>query len=232
ARRLGRNQRDPPALKTYVIYDYLVAARFRRDLELKPSEDLDTAIDTFLQAHATQPVARNLRNDWLTSLANRHRWDWFLPRSGDVTSVPLICERFQGRLATGDTKGLAAEALAKWSLPQKQPPECDSVFGWLRQQGLLTPALAEARVRAALSADNPRLARDFLPDVPADKSAPLLLWAQLLDNSKNTLTNLAATPTAAVEPEALVAGFDHLARTDSASALSFLPKLLTRPDIT
>src|SRR5882757_11506151 len=109
-------QPDSPALQAYVIYDYLVAARFRRDLELKPGADLDAAIDTFLQAHTGQPVARNLRIDWLTSLANRQRWDWFLPRAGEVTSPALICDRLQGRLATGDTKGLAAEALARWNL--------------------------------------------------------------------------------------------------------------------
>jgi soluble lytic murein transglycosylase len=223
---------DSPALQAYVIHDYLIAARLRRNLELKPSEDLDSNVDLFLQAHTGQPVAKNLRNDWLTSLANRGRWDWFLPRAGDVSTPPLICDRLQGRLATGDTKGLAAEVLGRWSLPQKQPPECERVFTWLRQQGLITPALAEARTRAALTADNPRLAREFMVDVPADKSAPLLQWAQLLDASKNALSNLAANPTATVEPEALVAGFDHLARGDAASALALLPKLLSRPDMT
>jgi soluble lytic murein transglycosylase len=283
-------QPDSPALQGYVIYDYLTVARFRRDLDLKPSDDLDTAIDAFLQEHAGQPVARNLRIDWLTSLANRRRWDWFLPRANDVTSPPLVCDRLQGRLATsvtsdtqqgtaltqgpGGTQGaaatqrpagtrgtsatsgptgmqgsaatqeatgtqgsaaiqaLAAEALTRWSLAQKQPPECDPVFGWLRQQGLLTPALAESRTRAALAADNAHLARDFVVDVPAEKAAPLLQWALLLDSSKAALTTIAASPTAPVEPVALLAGFDHLARADSVSALALLPKLLARPDMT
>ena len=225
-------QPDSPALQAYVIYDYLTAARFRRDLDLKPTDDLDTAIDAFLQAHTGQPVARNLRIDWLTSLANRRRWDWFVPRAADVASASLLCDRLQGRLATGDIQGLASEALTRWSLPQKQPTECDSVFAWLRQQGLLTPALAESRTRAALAADNPRLAREFALDVPTEKAAPLLQWAQLLDSSKAALTAIAANPTASVEPVALVAGFDHLARADSSSALALLPKLLARPDMT
>src|SRR2546430_526826 len=84
---------DTPTLRAYVIYDYLVAARFRRDLDLKPGEELDTEIDAFLQARTGQAVARNLRTDWLTSLANRRRWDWFLPRAADVTSASLICDR-------------------------------------------------------------------------------------------------------------------------------------------
>lgn len=65
------DQQDSPALQAYVIYDYLLAARLRRDLEQKPSDELDAAINGFLEAHAGQPVARNLRNDWLASLASR-----------------------------------------------------------------------------------------------------------------------------------------------------------------
>jgi soluble lytic murein transglycosylase len=232
-------QADSSALQSYVIYDYLTVARFRRDLDLKPSDELDAAIDTFLQAHAGQPVARNLRIDWLTSLANRRRWDWFLPRATDVTTPALICDRLQARLATtADTQGttdmqaISAEALARWSLAQKQPSECDPVFSWLRQQGVLTPALAETRTRAALAADNPRLAREFVVDVPADKAAPLLQWAQLLDSARTALATIAANPTTPVEPTALAAGFDHLARADSVAALAVLPRLLTRPDMT
>src|SRR6202011_1626994 len=152
---------DSPALEAYPIHEYLVAARLRRDLVKKPDGDLDTAIDAFLQAHAGQPVTRSLRRDWLASLAQRRRWDWFLPRAADVTDPLLVCDRLEGRLVTGDTVGLGAAVLARWSLPQRQPAECNAVFAWLRQQNLVTPALAENRARAALAADNPRLAREF-----------------------------------------------------------------------
>src|SRR5450631_4345045 len=90
---------DSPALEAYSIHDYLVAARFRRDLIKKPDEALDAAIDEFLPAHAGQPVARALRHDWLASLAQRRRWDWFLPRSLDATDPVLVCQRLEGRRA-------------------------------------------------------------------------------------------------------------------------------------
>ena len=276
------DQPDSPALQAYVIYDYLLAARFRRDLELKPGDDLDAAINAFLEAHAGQPVARNLRNDWLTSLASRRKWDWFMPRATEVTTPPLICYRLQGKIAAladmpgatavpsaadqpqlgaapagavtqpppaaggsrgepsptvaaqanATTQAIVAEVLTRWSLAQKQPPECDPVFAWLRQQGAITPALAETRTRAALAADNPKLAREFAVDVPPDRAAPLLQWAQLLDSSKAALTTLASAPMTPVEPAALTGGFDHLARADSTTALALLPKLLARPDMT
>ena len=199
---------DSPALDAYVIHEYLVAARLRRDLALTPSEDLDNRIDAFLRSHAGEPVIRALRHDWLSSLADRQRWGWFLARSADATDPQLVCDRIAGRLATGDTAGLAPDALVRWSTPQKQPDECNVVFAWLRTQGLLTAALAESRTRAALSADNPRLAREFVADVPE------------------------LNPNMPVEADALVAGFNRLSFSDFTAASTLLPALLKRPDIT
>ncbi|HEY0746961.1 MAG TPA: transglycosylase SLT domain-containing protein [Steroidobacteraceae bacterium] len=223
---------DSPALQNYAIYDYLVASRLRRDLTSRPDENLDAAADTFLRDHGGQPVARGLRKDWLTSLAQRRRWDWFLPRSFDVVDPPLVCDRLQARLATNDTQGLAAAALIRWTLPQKPAPECAEVFAWLRQQGLLTPALAETRTRAALSADNPRLAREFAADVPLSQRAPLLQWSDLLESPRPALNVLATHPSLSVEAEALAAGFDKLSRSEAGFALEILPQLLAREEIT
>lgn len=222
---------DSQALRSYVIYDYLLAARLRRDLDLRPGDELDAAIDLFLSAHPRQPVSKALRHDWLASLAERRRWDWFLPRSTDLTEPALICDRLQGRLETGDLKGLGPDVLVRWNVPQKQPKECDSVFAWLRQQNLISPALAEVRTRAALAAENPRLAREFAADLPPAAAAPLLLWAQMLENPKPTLNALAANPKSAVEIDALDAGVNRLSRSDPGSALGLLPRLLSRPDM-
>ena len=222
---------DSAALRAFPIYDYLVAARLRGKLTWTPGEELDPAIDAFLRAHEGQPVARALRHQWLASLAERRRWDWFLPRSQDVTDPALICDRLQGRMATGDTDKLAADALARWNLAQRPPVECATVFAWLHAQGLVTPAMQEARARAALAADNPSLAREFIAEVPAERSAPLRQWLQLLESPRPTLTALAETPAATVDAEALLAGFVRLSNTDSASASALLPSLLARPDL-
>src|SRR5258708_12817290 len=62
---------DSPALEAYAIHDYLVAARFRRDLIKKPDEGLDKAIDQFMQPHPGQPVPPGLPPAWLPSLPHR-----------------------------------------------------------------------------------------------------------------------------------------------------------------
>jgi soluble lytic murein transglycosylase len=219
---------DSPALERYAIHDYLVAARLRRDLNSSADENLDATIDAFVRSHTSQPVSRGLRRDWLASLAQRRRWDWFLPRSADVTDPVLVCDRLSARLATGDTEGLAAVALTRWTAAQKPPAECADVFAWLRQQGLLSPALAESRTRAALTADLPRLAREFAADVPLSRRSELLQWSDLLDSPKSALNVLATHPSLAAEPEAVASGFDKLSRSDPAYALDLLPKLLLR----
>ena len=234
-RRVRTNAPEPPdssALKEYPIYEYLLAARLRRDLADSPGDEIDRSVDGFLRAHTGQPVTHALRHQWLASLAERRRWDLFLPRSADLTDPALICDRLAGRLATGDTDGLADEALVRWSLPQRPPQECSGVFAWLRTQELLTPALEEARVRAALLAGNAPLTRDFAAAVPAQRRAPLLQWIGLLEAPKESLDRLAATPGLPVEPEALVAGFTRLAHADSAAASDLLPPLLARSDMT
>jgi hypothetical protein len=134
---------DSAALKAFPIYDYLVAARLRRDLALTPNEDLDAVIEAFLSVREGQPVTRALRRQWLASLAQRRRWDLFLPRSAGLTDPALICDRLQGRLETGDTERLAADTLARWSLVQRPPVECATVFAWLHTQGVVTPLVQE-----------------------------------------------------------------------------------------
>ena len=56
------------------------------------------------------------------------------------------------------------------------------MFAWLHAQGFVTPALQEARARAALAADNPSLAREFVAEVPAERSARCGQWLQLLES--------------------------------------------------
>jgi soluble lytic murein transglycosylase len=223
---------DSPALEQYAIHDYLVAARLRRDLAVGANDNLDVAIDAFLRAHAGQPVTRGLHRDWLASLAQRRRWDWFLPRSADVADPAFTCARLEGRLSTNDTQGLSAAALIRWMVPLKAPAECADVFAWLHQQGLLTAALAENRTRAALSADAPRLAREFAAEVPLDRRAALLQWSDLLDSPRSALNVLATHPALTVEPEALASGFEKLARAEPGVALDLLPSLVARDGMT
>ncbi|MFO1465046.1 MAG: transglycosylase SLT domain-containing protein [Steroidobacteraceae bacterium] len=222
---------DPPALQHHLLYDYLLAARLRRDLQRAPDDALDARIAGFVESRADLPVVRPLRREWLLSLGARARWDLFLPLTAGSADAQLQCQRFAGRLATAETAGLGAEVLARWRLPQPAPPECGAAFAWARSQGLFTAALAEDRTRAALEAGNLRLAREAVEDVPAPRNEPLLQWILLLQTPRAELEALMRDPARGVEPAALVAGFSKFAVADFVAAAALLPALLQRTDL-
>jgi len=229
------DQPDSEALQQYLLHDYLVAARLKRDLQHAPDDALDTRIAAFLDAHADQPVSRVLRREWLLSLASRGRWKVFLARTatsgpGAVDAV-LQCWRFAGRIATGDREGLAETMLARWVEPRPQPPECAAPYAWLRQQGVITPAQALERTRSALVEGNWRVALESVADVPAPANEPLLLWIRLLQSPKDDLQVLARDARRPVDPQALVAGFTRFAVQDNAAASALLPALLAREEL-
>ncbi|MBV8852253.1 MAG: lytic transglycosylase domain-containing protein [Sinobacteraceae bacterium] len=72
----------------------------------------------------------------------------------------------------------------------------------------------------------------MLLEVPPDQAASLALWAHLLETPKTALQEVATDPQLNVEPAALIAGFDKLARLDAPSAAILLPRLLERPELT
>jgi soluble lytic murein transglycosylase len=245
---------DPPALRAYAIYPYLIAARLQAALagqsaaEADPGSgaqlvaQLDAQIATFLQQHRGEPVARALAHRWLLRLAMRQQWPTYLSQVADFAGArddpALACDTLRARLATevtGSESGqseLAAAALTAWSQPQPQPAVCDAVFDWLRQRGLLTLERVESRARAALAAGNAGLGRELATQLPAAKAAPLLEWAALLQHPRAQLEALEQKPAMPVEPDALAAGLDRLALSDSAAAQAVLPALLMRPGMT
>jgi soluble lytic murein transglycosylase len=236
---------DSPALQAYVLYPYVIAARLQAALSGQPAPSLaapanalDAQVAAFLQAHRGEPVTRGLAHDWLVRLASQQRWPLFLEHVGDLASAQddpvLACDTLSAQLATGAVGAradLTATALVLWSQPIEHPAACDRLFDWLQQQGLLTASRLEARARAALAAGHAALGFKLAAQLPDAQAAPLREWAHLLLRPDATLKALARTPSMPVEPDALAAGVQRLALSDSASAADVLPRLLKRPDM-
>ncbi len=114
---------DPPALRAYAIYPYLIAARLRAALSRPPvaaaAPTPDASIETFLQEQRGEPVTRELAHDWLLSLAKRREWPTFLAHvsdfAGTMDDPVLVCATFSARLATRDDsrRGVSREWCGK-----------------------------------------------------------------------------------------------------------------------
>jgi soluble lytic murein transglycosylase len=207
---------DSEALRSYPLYPYLQAARIRRALADAGDEigSVDQRAQTFITLHDGEPVGRNLRRVWLTSLAERGRWEQFLEQYRDkLADDALECQSFTARIATERTADLAPLIAKRWLTPRSLP-DCERAFDWLRAQDALTPELIEQRARMALKEANSGFAREMAAFLPAERATPLLQWASLLEQPQKQIEALIAAPSTVVEDDALLAGWTRFARTN------------------
>jgi soluble lytic murein transglycosylase len=212
---------DKETLRTYPLYPYLQAARIRRALASGNGElaSVDQRAATFITYYDREPVGRDLRRVWLSSLAEREQWDLFLQHYRDaIADDSLRCQSLTARMQLGRTAELEADISRQWLTPRSLP-DCERPFDWLRSQNALTPALVEQRARLALGENNTNLARQLAATLPAETAAPLLQWAALLDAPQRQIDALIGAPSKPVDPNALLAGWTRLTRTNRDAAL-------------
>ena len=87
---------DSAALRAYLLYPYLEAARLRQRLVTARAGTRDAALEKhaqeFLARHGAEPVARELRSQWLGYLGERKAWALFLEQAPPVlTDTALRC---------------------------------------------------------------------------------------------------------------------------------------------
>ncbi len=218
----GASSDDSERLRDYPLYPYVQAARIQRALRRPAADfaDLDRRAEVFLNRFTREPVTREVRRAWLSSLAQRRDWERFLANyqegSADET---LRCQSFTARIELQRTAELIPEVAKQWLTP-RAVPACEPAFDWLRSQDALPAELVERRARMALAKGNVDFARQMTLLLPGERAAPLNRWASLLESPERTIDTLIAKPMEAVESEALLAGFKRLARQDRDSALT------------
>jgi soluble lytic murein transglycosylase len=235
----ARRAPDSAALRAYVLYPYVEAARLRQALAAvrgtarEPA--LEKRIQEFLARSGEEPVARELRRDWLEYLGARQLWPSFQAEAPAVlTDTGLRCYALAARLAQAPADGVRDDVLALWLTHRERPPACDAVFAWLDAPGRLTAAEIESR--ALYAARNRLRLPATLPEMPLDRRAVVLFQDRLRAAPERELKAfLAGPPPPSPRPgdaelaEALVTAFDRLARRDSRQARALFPGLVKHP---
>ncbi len=220
---------DSETLRSYLLYPYLQAQRIAGALTNGTS--VWTAADgdarRFLRSHDSEPVAWSLRRAWLSSLAGREQWEAFLDHyRGDVVDARLRCHYLAARIELERLSGIAPVIIAEWLTPHQLPIECEPVFSWLRDEGLLTDGLVERRVRLLLENGQAEFARIIARRLPEDRAAPLLRWADLVDHPAGAIDAHIAMITEDLESGALLDGWARLARNEPTAALERYGELI------
>lgn len=237
AAAVGPDVADDDALRTYVLYPYLRAARLERALARAEGawSDADLAAAGFVAEHGAAPVARALRRTWLTSLARRESWEAFLERyDASAATLTLECQRFNARIALGATAGLPDEIRARWTTGYRLPGECEPAFQWLRAQGELPDELVARRVELLLDAGQASFARVIAARLPRETAAPLRERADFIERPAHMLDELLADPVRTVPHDVVLEAWTRLARNAPQQALerfdALKKRLATRED--
>jgi soluble lytic murein transglycosylase len=228
---------DPPALQEYVLYPYLQAARLQRQLALSapgaaaladPRLPVDQAIASFLEAQGDAPVTARLRDAWLASLAARKAWPEYLrqyDRERDI-SPSQQCHALAARAALDRTTDLVEDLTRVWLTGKALPEACDAALDWWRARGGPGEDLVARRTRLALEAGDASLARFLARSLPAQRAAPYLQWAALIEQPAREIEALIASPDRPVEADALEDGWMRFARADAERAAATYPALV------
>lgn len=234
---------DSDALRRYLLYPYVEAARLRYALSRVAAGarelTLETRTQQFLERNDDEPVTRELRRAWLNYLGERKVWPRFQAEASQpLTEIGLRCYALQARLAEQPPPaGLREEALALWLTHKERPAACGPVFSWLDTPERLSPAEIEQR---ALFAARYRLRMPAsLASLPPSRKALVEFWDRLraqpdrelaafLSKSRPPIPKTADADLAA----ALIGAFERLTRRDSRPAHALFPRLVAHPVFT
>lgn len=159
---LERAARDVPA--DHVLLPYVEYWRL-----ILESRNDDARIADYLARYPGSRLAETLRADWLKSLGAREAWPRYLAEYYRLTKPDTAhqCYAYRAEWAHGN-RTHQREAIALWFTGRDMPSACSPLFATLIDAKLIGQEDGWRRIRLALDADNPNVAKvvaNSLPDV-------------------------------------------------------------------
>lgn len=225
---LDAKRSDSERLQGYPLYPYLEAARIVVALREAdgPQSPADRAAEAFVARHDGQPVARDVQDAWIESLARRELWQRFLARLDAPSDVATRCRALRARIELDRLEGIVPDVIDVWLTGRQLPLACEPVFQWLQDERLLTGELIERRVLLLLENGEAEFARLIASRLPEDRAAPLLRWADLIVRPRRTIDALLEAPHVDLPDGALEDGWQRLARNRPEDALARLDAVI------
>ena len=221
ARQLAKLERaaaDVPA--SHVLSPYVEYWRL-----MLTSRTEEARVSDFLARYPGSRVAESVRSDWLKSLGARGAWTAYLteyPRlvKPDVTHQ---CYAYRAEWAQGN-RSRQREAVALWFSGRDLPSACTPLFTQLIDAGLIGEEDIWRRLRLALDAGNPSVARVIADQLPASqRPAPTLFDRARRDPGRLLATN-SLDPSRRGHREITIYALDQLAKRNSEKAAEALRK--------
>ncbi|MHB1145106.1 MAG: transglycosylase SLT domain-containing protein [Thiobacillus sp.] len=177
----------------------------------------DARIADFLARYPGSRMAEALRADWLKSLGVREAWPAYLAEYPRLVKPDAAhqCYAYRSEWAQGN-RSHQREAVALWFTGRDMPSACSPLFTQLMEAGLIREEDVWRRLRLALDAGNPSVARVVVNALPEDQRPAAALFDQAARDPARLL-NAATTLdfTRRGDREIALYALDQLARRSS-----------------
>jgi len=214
-----RYQQAQKRLRGDPLHGWLEYAYLSRDLAGVDAK----AVEAFLQRHGEQPVASQLRNDWLRELVRRGDDAGLLSAYRPQNDTAIQCAWLRARAAIPDGDGAWRDAVrALWLHPRSLPDACDPLWAIAHQRGVIDDALRWRRIMAAAAVGESGLMRFIARALPASDSGKAQTYAAFIAAPDASAGNW---PKDARNAAIAVIGLSRLAQRDADSAESLLDTL-------
>lgn len=219
ASALDRAARQVPAdhvLSPYVEYWRLMLGR----------NDDDARIADFLARYPGSLMAEGLRADWLKSLGARADWPLYLAEYPRLLKPDVAhqCYAYRGEWALGN-RSHQREAISLWFTGRDMPSACSPLFGQLIEAGLIREEDVWRRIRLALEAGNPNVAKVMVNALPeAQRPASTLFDQASREPARLLSADSKLDFSRRGEREIALYALDQLAKGDSEQAEQALRK--------
>ncbi|MHB1188158.1 transglycosylase SLT domain-containing protein [Thiobacillus sp.] len=179
----------------------------------------DARIADFLARHPGSRMAEALRADWLKSLGGREAWTAYLAEYPRLVKPDVAhqCYAYRAEWAQGN-RSHQREAVALWFTGRDMPSACSPLFTQLIDAGLIREDDVWRRLRLALEAGNPNVARVVADALPDAQRPAAVLFDQASRDPARLLGAASLDPGQRGDREIALYALDQLARRSTDQA--------------
>jgi len=201
-------------LKDYPLYPYLRYAYLEATLDKQPDE----LVEQWLDENHALPVAAELRQEWVISLAHRQDWDAVLANERYEVTLAQRCAVVSAHVLGGSSVlSWTAAAQRLWLVPNVPLTVCQPLFDYLDAHGLITQNMRRERVRDALVNRDFVTAAALTPSLDQADRGWAEQWLAMAQDPATVLRGI-QVPDEPRYQEMLLSGVKLLARNDPDAA--------------
>lgn len=173
-------------LKGYPLYSYAMKYWLQASMNVQSPKN----ISAFLNSYDGQPVARNVRKQWLQKAQDNNDERAFIDFYVSGISAELDCYYLRKTLNDDiNAEKLDDKVAPLWLVSYSQPNACDPLFNRWKRAGLISPERQFQRTKLASREGNLQLARFLARDLPSQLQYLVVLWRDA-HKSPYKLTNM------------------------------------------